>query len=60
LLRAVIEAIDRRGERELGSGGFADRYDQAVIAGQFARELKSRVGEAILPAHKPNTDPENA
>jgi len=60
LLRAVIEAIERRGQRGLGSGGFADRYDHGIIAGQFARELKIRIGRGAPADEMPSTDPETA
>ncbi len=58
LLRAVIEAIDRRGDRGSLSRGFADRHDHGVIAGRFARELRARIGEAVPPSDRSSPDPE--
>ena len=43
LLRAVIEAIERRGEYGSIPGAFSARFDHIRIAGQFAGEVKARV-----------------
>jgi len=58
LLRAVTEAIDRRGERGSLPDEFEERFGHAAIAGQFARELKSRIGEVARPGMQTSADPE--
>jgi len=46
LLDAVIEAIDRSDQRGVASDDYRDRYDPRAIAGQFAEEVRSRLGDS--------------
>ncbi|MBU1866589.1 MAG: glycosyltransferase [Actinobacteria bacterium] len=48
LLAAVVEAIERRSEREIRET-YSRRCDPAVLASQFAGELAARVGAADAP-----------
>jgi glycosyltransferase involved in cell wall biosynthesis len=48
LLAAVVEAIERRSERQIRET-YSRRCDPAVLASQFAGELAARVGAADAP-----------
>jgi hypothetical protein len=46
LVRAVVEAVERRGDRGGLPPEFVARYDPAVISGQFAHQLTTHTGDA--------------
>ena len=58
LLRAVIEAIERRGEYGSIPGAFSARHDHGAIAARFARELSVRIGEGVPPSGQSSPDAE--
>jgi glycosyltransferase involved in cell wall biosynthesis len=45
LLGALVEAIDRRHQRDPLPPEFEQRFDSTAIAGQFADELAARIGQ---------------